>query len=146
MFVFQYRVHLIGLRQLLGLVAVMVLAMIGPIGWIVAGISTATGLLIALSAFHSHATDRLGDVSYSVYLLHLPIGLTLIGYLSSRLPYSGSYIVVLDLVGLVASVAAAAIMYQWIEKPSQDMSSAIRFVGEERQIADSAAMAAAAGD
>jgi peptidoglycan/LPS O-acetylase OafA/YrhL len=85
-------------------------------------------------------------VSYSVYLLHLPIGLTLIGYLSSRLPYSGSYIVVLDLVGLVASVAAAAIMYQWIEKPSQDMSSAIRFVGEERQIADSAAMAAAAGD
>lgn len=130
--VFQYRAKLIELRQMFGLIAVMVLAMAGPIGWIVAGVAAATGLLIALSTFNSPALDRLGDVSYSLYLLHLPIGLSLIGWLSSRLPYSGSYMGVLDAVGLIASLAAAWLMYQIIEKPSQEWSSAVRFMHRER--------------
>ena len=124
---FQYRVGLIGLRAMVGLIAVMVLAMIGPIGWIVAGVSVTTGMLIAFSTFHNPAADRVGDVSYSLYLLHLPIGVTLIGCLSHWLPYSGSYMVVLDVVGLAACGLVAWIMYQLIEKPSQEMSSAIRF-------------------
>ena len=126
-FVFQYRMGLIGLRAMVGLVAVMVLAMIGPIGWIVAGVSVTTGMVIAFSTFHNPAADRVGDVSYSLYLLHLPIGVTLIGCLSHWLPYSGSYMVVLDVVGLAACGLVAWIMYQLIEKPSQEMSSAIRF-------------------
>ncbi len=135
---FQYRAQLICLREMLGLIAVMVLAMAGPIGWIVAGVATATGLLVALSTFHSPGLNRLGDVSYSLYLLHLPIGLSLIGWLSSRLPYSGSYIGVLDGVGLVGSLAAAWVMYQLIEKPSQDWSSAVKFVHRERELAKTA--------
>jgi peptidoglycan/LPS O-acetylase OafA/YrhL len=126
-FVFQYRVGLIDLRPMVGLIAVMVLAMIGPIGWIVAGVSVTTGMLIAFSTFHSPAADRVGDVSYSLYLLHLPVGVTLIGCLSRWLPYSGSYMIVLDVVGLAACGLVAWIMYQLIEKPSQEMSSAIRF-------------------
>ncbi len=126
-FVFQYRMGLIGLRAMVGLIAVMVLAMIGPIGWIVAGVSVTTGMVIAFSTFHNPAADRVGDVSYSLYLLHLPIGVTLIGCLSHWLPYSGSYMVVLDVVGLAACGLVAWIMYQLIEKPSQEMSSAIRF-------------------
>jgi peptidoglycan/LPS O-acetylase OafA/YrhL len=132
-FVFQYRAQLIELRQMFGLIAVMVLAMAGPIGWIVAGVATATGVLIALSTFHSPVLDRLGGLSYSLYLLHLPIGLSLIGWLSSRLPYSGSYMGVLDALGLAASLAAAWLMYQLIEKPSQEWSSAVRFVHHERE-------------
>ncbi len=139
-FVFQYRAKLIGLRETLGLMAVMVLAMSGPIGWIVAGVSVATGLLIALSQFSSRRLNRCGEVSYSLYLLHLPIGVTVIGYLSSRLPYSSHYIGVLDLAGLAASGLAAWAMYQVIEKPSQEMSSAIRFVRRERQNAGPAAV------
>src|SRR5271157_834931 len=130
-FVFQYRISLIGLREMLGLIAVMALAMIGPIGWIVAGVSVTTGMLIAFSTFHSRRMDQVGDVSYSLYLLHLPIGVTLIGCLSHWLPYSGSYMVVLDAVGLAACGLAAWLMYQIIEKPSQDMSSAIRFIHPE---------------
>jgi peptidoglycan/LPS O-acetylase OafA/YrhL len=101
-FVFQYRARLIGLREMLGLTLVMVLAMLGPLGWIVAAVSVSIGLLIALSAFHNRAMDRVGDVSYSLYLLHLPIGVGVIGCLSHWLPYSSSY-GVLDVIGLVAS-------------------------------------------
>ncbi len=145
-FVFQYRVGLIGLRAMLGLIAVMVLAMIEPIGWIVAGVSVTTAMLIAFSTFHSPAADRVGDVSYSLYLLHLPIGVSLIGCLSHWLPYSGSYMIVLDVVGVAASGLAAWIMYQVIEKPSQDMSSAIRFARREPEQASRAVIGATVVD
>jgi peptidoglycan/LPS O-acetylase OafA/YrhL len=145
-FVFQYRVGLIDLRAMVGLIAVMVLAMIGPIGWIVAGVSVTTGMLIAFSTFHNPAADRVGDVSYSLYLLHLPIGVTLIGCLSHWLPYSGSYMIVLDVVGLVACGLVAWIMYQLIEKPSQEMSSAIRFTRRVAEPSSPAAIAATVVD
>jgi peptidoglycan/LPS O-acetylase OafA/YrhL len=145
-FVFQYRVGLIDLRAMLGLIAVMVLAMIGPIGWIVAGVSVTTGMLIAFSTFHYPAADRVGDVSYSLYLLHLPIGVSLIGCLSHWLPYSGSYMVVLDALGLAASGLVAWIMYQIIEKPSQDLSSSIRFPRREPEPVSRAAVAATVVD
>ena len=145
-FVFQYRISLIGLREMLGLIAVMALAMIGPIGWIVAGVSVTTGMLIAFSTFHSRRMDQVGDVSYSLYLLHLPIGVTLIGCLSHWLPYSGSYMIVLDVIGVAASGLAAWAMYQVIEKPSQEMSSAIRFAQRERERASGAAVPATVAD
>ncbi len=145
-FVFQYRTNLIALREMLGLIAVMVLAMIGPIGWIVAGVSVTTGMLIAFSTFHSRRMDRVGDVSYSLYLLHLPIGVTLIGCLSHWLPFSGSYMIVLDVVGVAASGLAAWAMYQVIEKPSQEMSSAIRFAVREHELTSRAAVPATVAD
>ncbi len=145
-FVFQYRVGLIGVRAMLGLIAVMVLAMIGPIGWIVAGVSVTTGLLIAFSTFHKPSADRVGDVSYSLYLLHLPIGVGVISCLSHWLPYSGSYMLALDVVGLAASSIMAWMMYQVIEKPSQEMSSAIRFARREPEQASRETVAAAAID
>jgi peptidoglycan/LPS O-acetylase OafA/YrhL len=126
-FVFQYRSRLIALYEMLGLILAMVVAMFWPIGWIVASVSVATGLIIALSTFHSRAADFVGDISYSLYLLHLPIGVSVIGCLSHWLPYSSNYIGVLDVVGLAASGLAAWVMYQLIEKPSQVMSSSIRF-------------------
>jgi len=120
--------------------------MLGPIGWIVAGVSITTGMLIAFSTFHNRRLDSVGDASYSLYLLHLPIGVAVIGCLSHWLPFSGSYIGVLDVVGVAASGLAAWSMYQVIERPSQQMSSAIRFVHPERERAQRAAIAAATVD
>jgi len=125
--VFQYRSQLIGKREMLGLIAVMVLSMWRISGWLVPLVAVPTGLLIAFSRLQSRAMDRVGDVSYSLYLLHLPIGVSIIGLLSHWLPYSSYYIGVLDVIGVAASMGAAGIMYQFIEKPSQEMSSAIRF-------------------
>ena len=145
-FVFQYRARLIGLREMSGLIFAMVVAMWFPLGWIVAAVSVATGILIALSTFQNRALDKVGDVSYSLYLLHLPIGVSTIGLLSFWLPYSGSYIGVLDVVGLLASGLAAWIMYQIIEKPSQLLSSSLRFAHRKSEPTPSAAIATAAAD
>jgi peptidoglycan/LPS O-acetylase OafA/YrhL len=126
-FVFQYRAGVIELREMLGLIAVMVFGTHRPLGWLVLSVAVPTGLLIAFSKFHNHAMDRVGDISYSLYLLHLPIGVSLIGLLAYCLPFSSHYIALLDVIGVAASAWVAWIMYQFIEKPSQEMSSAIRF-------------------
>lgn len=138
-FVFQYRMRLIGWRRLLLLITVMVWAMRWPTGWVVAGISAATGLLIAFVDFRNPVADFLGDVSYSVYLLHLPLGVTLIWWLSYLLPGSGSYLGALDLVGLALSVGAAALLYRWVEKPAQEFSSRVRWAARESKQASLAA-------
>jgi peptidoglycan/LPS O-acetylase OafA/YrhL len=145
-FVFQYRAKLIGSREFAGLVAVMTLVMIRPLGWLVLVVAVTTGMLIALSTFHSHAADRVGDISYSLYLLHLPIGVAVIGCLSHWLPYASWFIGVLDVIGVAASAWAAWIMYQIIEKPSQDLSSAIRFSHRKPEQAAQPAVAAAGAD
>ncbi|MFZ0314494.1 MAG: acyltransferase [Candidatus Korobacteraceae bacterium] len=137
-FVFQYRAEIIDFRQMLGLIAVMVLAMLRMSGVLVPLVAVPTGLLIAVSTFHSHAMDRVGDVSYSLYLLHLPIGVSVIGVLSHWLPFSSWYLGLLDAIGVAASMWAAWIMYQIIEKPSQEMSSAIRFTHRSQPVAQPA--------
>jgi peptidoglycan/LPS O-acetylase OafA/YrhL len=126
-FVFQYRARIVESREALGLVAVMVLASLRPLGWLVVLVAVPTGALIAFSKFHNHAMDRVGDVSYSLYLLHLPIGVSVIGLLAYWLPFSSYYIGLLDVIGVAASAWGAWVMYQLIEKPSQEMSSAIKF-------------------
>ncbi len=127
-FVFQYKMGLIGWRRMLCLIAIMVWTMRGPTGMLIAWIAAATGLVIAFVSFRNRIADFLGDVSYSVYLFHLPIGVTVIGWLSYLLPYSGVYLVVLDILGIAASVAGAYVLYRWVEKPAQDLASRIRFL------------------
>jgi peptidoglycan/LPS O-acetylase OafA/YrhL len=126
-FVFQYRAEIIGRYEMFGFVAVMVMAMARNTGYLAPLVGVPTGMLIAFSTFHSQRMDRLGDVSYSLYLIHLPIGVSLIGMMSHWIPYSSWFLGVLDAIGLAACVWAAWIMYQFIEKPSQEMSSAIKF-------------------
>jgi peptidoglycan/LPS O-acetylase OafA/YrhL len=127
-FVFQYRSRIIEAREMLGLMAVMVLSMHRLSGWLIPLVAVPTGLLIAYSSFQHRYADRVGDISYSLYLLHLPIGVSVIGLLSKNLPYAGAYLGLLDLIGIVASMGAAWVMYQLLEKRSQEMSSGIRFV------------------
>lgn len=143
-FVFQYRARIIERSEMLGLIAVMAVGMSRISGWLVPMVAIPTALLIAFSHFEHRAADRVGDISYSLYLLHLPIGVSVIGLLSHWLPYSSWYIGVLDVVGVAASMGAAWIMYQFIEKPSQELSSAIRFTRRAPEPSPQTAIAAAA--
>jgi peptidoglycan/LPS O-acetylase OafA/YrhL len=126
-FVFQYRAEIISRYEFFGMVTAMVGAMYRNSGWLVPVVAVPTALLIAFSRFHSRRMDRVGDISYSLYLLHLPIGVSIIGMMSHWIPYSSYFIGVLDVIGIAASCWAAWIMYQYIERPSQEMSSAIRY-------------------
>jgi peptidoglycan/LPS O-acetylase OafA/YrhL len=141
-FVFQYRAEIISKYEMFGLIAVMVMAMARNTGYLAPLVGVPTGLLIAFSTFQSQRMDRLGDVSYSLYLIHLPIGVSLIGMMSHWIPYSSWFLGVLDAIGLTACVWAAWVMYQFIEKPSQEWSSAIKFARRSEPAPQSAVVAA----
>jgi len=127
-FVFQYRVGLSSAVRTLLSVGAMFAVMRTPIGLPVAWVSVATGLAIASCSFQNRWFNKLGDVSYSLYLLHLPVGLTVIS-LASRLPYSGSYILMIDVAAVAVSLGAAYLMYRLVEEPSQRLSSRISLHG-----------------
>lgn len=126
-FVFQWRARIIQRYEMLGLIAVMTLAMLRISGLLVPLVAVPTGLLIAFSHFENRLANRVGDISYSLYLLHLPIGVAVIGLLA-RIPFSSWYLGLLDVIGVAASMAAAWVLYELVEKPSQELSSSIRFV------------------
>ncbi len=130
-FVFQYRMGISSAWRMLLSIAAMFALMKTPIGMPVSIVSTATGLLIAFGVLENRWCNRLGEVSYSLYLLHIPVGLTLMGFLS-KIPYSGSYIVVIDLVCVAACLYASAVFYRWVEEPSQKWSSAIKIKPPKR--------------
>jgi peptidoglycan/LPS O-acetylase OafA/YrhL len=124
-FVFQYRLGLSSAWRMLLSIAAMFALMKTPIGMPVAIVSSCTGLLIAFATLENRWCNRLGEISYSLYLLHIPVGLNVLSFLS-RLPYSGSYLVVIDLAVVVVCLYASWLFYRWIESPSQRWSSAIK--------------------
>lgn len=131
-FVFQYRVGLSSIWRTLASIAAIFALIKTPIGMPVSIVSAATGLLIAFTAFENRWCNRLGEISYSLYLLHIPIGLTLLSLLS-RLPYSGSYLAAIDAVVVVACLAVSAGFYRVVEEPSQTWSSSIRLKPSRKQ-------------
>ncbi len=124
-FVFQYKTALSGALRMLASIAAMAWLMWRPIGHPVTVVATTTGLLIAFFTLENRWCNRLGEISYSLYLLHIPIGLNVIGLLS-KLPFSGELIALVDLIALAASIYASTLFYRWIESPSQTWSSAIK--------------------
>lgn len=64
----------------------------------------------------------LGDISYSLYLLHLPIGITVLNLLAkTAVPESLGVIV-----AVAAALACAWVSYRWVERPSQRLARALR--------------------
>jgi peptidoglycan/LPS O-acetylase OafA/YrhL len=124
-FVFQYRMGLSSAWRMLVSVGAMFAIMKTPIGVPVSVVSVSTGLLIAFFTLENRWLLKLGEVSYSLYLLHIPIGLRIIDFMS-RLPFSGELIVVIDVIAIGVSLYASVLFYRWIEAPSQKWSSAIK--------------------
>jgi peptidoglycan/LPS O-acetylase OafA/YrhL len=144
-FVFQYRVGLSSVWRMLVSIAAMFALMKVPIGMPVASLSAATGLVIAFITLDNRLFGWLGEVSYSLYLLHIPIGLRFIDF-TSRLPYSGSYLILLDLLAVGVSLWASHRFFKRIEGPSQRWSSAIKIKPKAVQSVRTMVPATAAGD
>ena len=97
-----------------------------PGGW--SGVEPALTYVYALVAFfalmlaaprHLVAPLRfLGDVSYSLYLLHIPVGITVLNLLAA--PDSISTVV-----AIAASLAASALAYRLVEVPAQNAGRAL---------------------
>lgn len=144
-FVFQYRMGLSSVWRMLVSIAVIVAMIKEPIGVRVTSVALVTGLLIAFVTFENRAFNRLGELSYSLYLLHIPIGLRVIDF-TSRLPWSGRYLVLLDVFAIAVCIAASAVFFRWIESPSQKWSSAIKIKPSKKEAEELLPVVVTAGD
>lgn len=71
-------------------------------------------------------SNWLGKISYSLYLIHLIIGQAFVNFLSHsyRLPYQK---VIVILLGYALSVFAAWLLHKWVELPSKQASSTLKY-------------------
>ena len=79
------------------------------------------------SAIPPGALQYLGRISYSLYLVHFPIGCRLRNIGARVVGNSAPGQVVIALISLVLSVLAAHVMWRLIEKPSQAWVSRLRY-------------------
>jgi peptidoglycan/LPS O-acetylase OafA/YrhL len=96
------------------------------LGDIIALAGTITGLLIVHARLNAPWLLFLGQISYSLYLLHVPIGGRVIN-LGSRFAHGPAEQMVVLVLAVIASIGAAFLFHRWVELPAQRWSSAVRF-------------------
>jgi peptidoglycan/LPS O-acetylase OafA/YrhL len=111
-------VGLISTRVLLAGLAATAIA--GPI----AAVGVATALTIRFVEVPASPAARFGSISYSLYLLHVPVGGKIMN-LGGRFAHSTPALAALLALAVGASILAAAVFYRFVELPSQRLSSAI---------------------
>lgn len=96
------------------------------LGAVVAIAGATTALVIAFVPFRNRVLKFFGNISYSLYLIHFPIGLRAIN-LGFRFVENGAGRITVLLLTLGLSTAAAYVLYRLVEKPAQAWSSSIKF-------------------
>jgi len=85
-----------------------------------------TGLLIVHARLKARPLLFLGQISYSLYLLHVPIGGRVIN-LGSRFANGPVEKVAVLALAVAASLGAAFLFHRWVELPAQRWSAAVRY-------------------
>jgi peptidoglycan/LPS O-acetylase OafA/YrhL len=92
---------------------------------VLAGMFTLISMLFF--TLRSKWLSRLGSISYALYLVHVPIG-----HFGFRLGHLiGVGVTLSFVIALAASIIAAQLLYMIIERPSQRLSSSIRYRQKE---------------
>jgi peptidoglycan/LPS O-acetylase OafA/YrhL len=142
--VFYHSIGFISRRVLavlaLGLTA-LVFARVGGVAAIVSAIAVV--LLVMDRIQYPRLLIGAGTISYSLYLLHVPIGSRIIN-LSLRLPNVVAVKIAAMFFAMTASIAAAYLLYVVVEKSAQRLSSRISLKKTTTDDAVSAAALAAA--
>jgi peptidoglycan/LPS O-acetylase OafA/YrhL len=94
-------------------------------GWVAATICLLAALAIAFGDGAPWPLVSLGTVSYSLYLIHGAVGYTALSVTMRHAPW----IPQLAAIGIAmfSSIVAAWVLYELVEKPSQRLSSRIRY-------------------
>jgi peptidoglycan/LPS O-acetylase OafA/YrhL len=126
---FQYRVGLIGKREFLFLTAALLLVTAKAIGIPEAMTAAVVGLIGALANPPSVPfLSTLGLLSYSFYLVHVPIGGRIIN-LAKRLHYTAPVEMAAVVMAMAASLAAAYLLHRFVERPAQNYSGRFKYGG-----------------
>ena len=96
-------------------------------GAVIAAVGLATAAVIATVRLQpTNPLVSLGHLSYSLYLLHSPIGGRVVNFSLRHVNSdAGKFVVVVA--ALVSSLVAAWLLYRAVERPAQGWSSAIRY-------------------
>jgi peptidoglycan/LPS O-acetylase OafA/YrhL len=126
MLTFQYHSGLLSKRSYLLTFPLMFAGMYYTLGQLIAAAGVATAASIAFIKIKGGVLRFFGDISYSLYLLHLPVGATLIIiFVKSATSMTSKVFLLIAATGL--SIAASYVLYRLVERPSQKLSSAISY-------------------
>jgi peptidoglycan/LPS O-acetylase OafA/YrhL len=124
---FQYFAKIIGVREYLFILTLTSLLLIQSLELTIAipGILTALGIAFVripkIKVF-----KFLGAISYSLYLVHTPIGERVVS-LGRRVATTEIENFFVSICGLFLSILIAFVFYKYIEKPAQEWSSRIKY-------------------
>ena len=131
-YIFRHRAGLSAFGVLLAVVCVALVA-----ATVMRGVPAAVaGALAAVAILTERSWARrplppalllLGSISYSLYLLHWPVGIDAVAASRRLLPPFPGTDLLARLVGLVASLVAAYAFYRLIEKPAQRVASRVGY-------------------
>jgi peptidoglycan/LPS O-acetylase OafA/YrhL len=126
-----------------GLAVTAMVTGFGP-GVVIAVTCAITSLVIAFVGFGGRILTWLGSISYSLYLMHVPIGGKIVD-LGTRFRH-GEFVPSLFLIAAIgASIFSAWVLYRLVECPSQRLSSRISYGKKgERQGEDAVGCSVAA--
>ncbi len=123
---FKFRVGQLGVVAYVDISLAITVALSLVLGRVVAGLGLATALTIAFINVRVPILSGIGVISYSLYLVHVPIGGRVVN-LGARFVHSSVAHLALSLVATAVSLAAAWLLYALIERPAQRWSSRLRF-------------------
>jgi peptidoglycan/LPS O-acetylase OafA/YrhL len=123
---FQFEEGRVGWPGFLALLGLMGAVTARTLGAPIAVVTIVTALVIA-SRFHAFGWGGwLGSISYSLYLVHVPVGGRIVN-LGERVAHTMAAEIVVLAAACLASIAAALVLYRFVERPAQRWSSAIRY-------------------
>jgi len=124
---FQYFSKLISSREYLILYILASASLFMTFGTLIALLGMATALVIGFLKINvNRVFIFLGSISYSLYLIHVPVGSRAV-HLGQRLVSTEYEYLFISLIGVILSIAFASLFYIYIEKPSQAWSSKIKY-------------------
>ncbi len=142
--VFRYKARLIQAPEAIAWILAFScwVALVFPMGlggnWTLAiehaAIGAVSALTIAYLEYGNRVVTFLGNISYSLYLLHWPIGIRFLywGARHADNPFSALLVVI---VATAVSIVCAYFMYRYIERPAMRWAGSIRYGSQKNTLA-----------
>jgi peptidoglycan/LPS O-acetylase OafA/YrhL len=127
----QYYVKVIRVPELLLMYVPLTIGCTIAMGWKEALVGIISVCIVMVPAFQSKLLTLLGDISYSLYLVHVPIGGRVIN-LIQRFAHNEVTQLLGVLLAMALSLAGAYVLFRFVEKPSMRLSAAVRYTRTSR--------------
>ena len=76
-------------------------------------------LILIFSPYFKHKTvsTKIGNLSYGIYLFHIPLGIYLINIMGSSFIYKNNFFYISDILFLIFIIGFSGLIFKYIEKP-----------------------------